>query len=240
MGVKTGIYAIIQIVTGRTYVGQAVDIARRWRDHRAALRAQRHRNAYLQRTWDKYGLECFAFVVVEECGIEQLTEREQFWLDRFRESSPSFNFGQCADAPRRGVPLTEEHRARIGTAHLGKTRGPLSAEHRAKIKANHGTKGRKLPPLSTEHRANLSAALKGKQSSLGRKLSEETRAKIGAAHRGKKGTPHSAETRAKLRALHLGRKRGPQSAEHKAKISAAMIAVWAAAPERKFGLGEWT
>lgn len=80
--------------------------------------------------------------------------------------------------------------------------------------------------------AHLSRAHKGKI------VSAETRAKMGAARRGKKRAQHSAETREKmsvaskgrkksathvaaLSAARLGRKFGPQSPEWRAKISAS-------------------
>ena len=63
-------------------------------------------------------------------------------------------------------------------------------------------------------RAKLSAAHKGK------KLSFEHKAKLSAAHKGKKRPPTNPETRAKLSAAHKGKKRPPLSPEHKAKLSA--------------------
>jgi len=64
------------------------------------------------------------------------------------------------------------------------------------------------PPLSEETKAKISAAKKGK-------LSTEVLAKMRAAHKGKKRTE---ETKAKISAANKGRKR---SDEAKAKISAA-------------------
>jgi hypothetical protein len=50
--------------------------------------------------------------------------------------------------------------------------------------------------------------------------SPETRAKIGAAQRGKKRKPHSLETRAKMSIARRGK---PKSLEHRAKIGASQI-----------------
>lgn len=72
-------------------------------------------------------------------------------------------------------------------------------------------------PLSEEHRAKLSAARKGKK--LGPK-SEEHKAKLSAANKGKKRGPLSEKQKAALRKANIGRKR-PCSEETKAKISAA-------------------
>lgn len=58
-------------------------------------------------------------------------------------------------------------------------------------------------PYSPEARASRGAAMKGNKNSLGRKLSEETKAKIAAALKGKR---HSAEHRAKNSAAKMGNK----------------------------------
>jgi group I intron endonuclease len=55
MSNKSGIYQIKNLVSGKLYVGSAVNIARRWNGHVSDLNAQKHRNQILQRSWDKYG-----------------------------------------------------------------------------------------------------------------------------------------------------------------------------------------
>lgn len=59
-----GIYTITNNQTGTVYVGQAVNIRRRWESHRHYLTNGNHRNCYLQRAWTKYGPEAFEFNVV--------------------------------------------------------------------------------------------------------------------------------------------------------------------------------
>jgi hypothetical protein len=88
-----------------------------------------------------------------------------------------------------------------------------TAEARAKIsQARTGIK------FSAEWCAKLSAALKGKPgNNLGRKMSDEQKAKLRAANLGK---TISAETRAKMSAGNKGRVR---SEEYKAKLSASNL-----------------
>lgn len=73
---------------------------------------------------------------------------------------------------------------------------------------------------SEETKAKMSAAHKGKSRPdlLGRKASDETKAKISLSRKGRK---LSEETKAKLSAVIKGRLRGPTPQETKAKISAA-------------------
>ncbi|MGU3456606.1 NUMOD3 domain-containing DNA-binding protein [Brevundimonas sp. M1A4_2e] len=74
--------------------------------------------------------------------------------------------------------------------------------------------------FSDQHRENISKAMCGNTNGVGVVKSPETRAKLSAAHTGKKLT---SETRAKI--SENNRSRGPKSDDHKAKISAAMKGV---------------
>ena len=78
----SGIYQITLLLDGRCYIGQSGDIGRRWSEHRKVLRANGNKNPKLQSAWNKYGESAFAFTILEECEPSQLTEREQWWMDR--------------------------------------------------------------------------------------------------------------------------------------------------------------
>jgi len=65
----SGIYQIRCLLTGKIYVGSAVDIRARWNHHRDMLKRKKHRNKYLQAAWNKYGENNF------ECSILELVDR---------------------------------------------------------------------------------------------------------------------------------------------------------------------
>lgn len=75
---KSGVYLILQLSTGKHYVGSAVDLDRRWSRHQKDLAAGRHHNQKLQRAWDKYGPADFRFDVIERTA--DLIQREQHWI----------------------------------------------------------------------------------------------------------------------------------------------------------------
>ncbi len=77
---KTGIYKILNRVTGKFYVGYATDIQNRWYGHKSKLRRNLHPNKYLQHVWNKYGENSFEFIIVEECSRDKLCEREYFHI----------------------------------------------------------------------------------------------------------------------------------------------------------------
>lgn len=65
------------------YVGQAEVIERRQREHLRRLHSGKHDNIHLQRAFDKYGLNPDGWFRVLELVPEgeDLTPREQFWID---------------------------------------------------------------------------------------------------------------------------------------------------------------
>lgn len=214
----SGIYLIRR--GERVYVGSAVDIIKRWRQHKVDLRRDAHKNSYLQNAWNKHGEDAFTFEVLEECEVNRLLEREQYYIDLHPDR---YNLAPVAGSSL-GIKRSPETRAKISAAKTGTKASP---EARANMSAskigNTNCVGHKATP---EARENMSAAQKG------RKASDETRVKLSAAQMGNTkalGRETSDETRARLSASStgntnwLGRKHTPEA---KAKISAAKKAYW--------------
>jgi hypothetical protein len=67
-----GVYAILNVVTGRVYVAATTDMALRWETHRAQLQQGRHPNVTLQQDWNELGAASFRFVVLER--VERATD----------------------------------------------------------------------------------------------------------------------------------------------------------------------
>lgn len=62
----SGIYTITNKVTGKLYIGESLDIYRRWHDeHIHQLRKNRHYNKELQNDFNKYGEENFSFDILQ-------------------------------------------------------------------------------------------------------------------------------------------------------------------------------
>lgn len=195
----TGVYQIFCTETGERYIGGTQNIERRFRGHRSELRSGKHYNKRLQQAWDKYGSGAFKFCLIEKCEVGQEKVREQVYLDN---CDSLFNIYKDANGPR-GCVRSEETRARMSAAHKNpslETRAKISAagkrrrhseETRSRMSTAHKNR-------SDEHRAKLSAAAKAQWArEKGKKLSDETRAKMSAAHTGKK---LSDETRARMSA----------------------------------------
>ena len=86
----TGIYKITHIDSGKTYVGQAVDIAERWRQHiKRGVGADPPTTNKLYPAMLQYGAENFMFEILEECPSTKLSEREKYYTDVYESN----NFG---------------------------------------------------------------------------------------------------------------------------------------------------
>ena len=70
-----GIYKITS-PNKRIYIGQSVDIKKRWKQHK-----YNKLDTILHRSFNKYGFNNHKFEIIEECSIELLNERERYWQD---------------------------------------------------------------------------------------------------------------------------------------------------------------
>ena len=79
-GRKTGIYKITNIDNGMCYIGQAIDIAERWKQHiKRGVGADPPTQNKLYPVMLSIGVENFTFEVIEECAGNLLNEREDYW-----------------------------------------------------------------------------------------------------------------------------------------------------------------
>ncbi len=82
---KMGIYKITNLENGMCYVGQAVNIADRWRQHiKRGIGAEAPTRNKLYPAMLSIGVENFSFEIIEECDRGLLNEREDYWQDYFQ------------------------------------------------------------------------------------------------------------------------------------------------------------
>lgn len=189
-----GIYAIINQVNGKMYVGQSSVLRNRKKRHFTDLRCNRHgmncrkgkwigQIDHLQKSFNKYGEQSFKWEVLEYCKKEKLTEREQFYMNKYNSTNPFCGYNISVKAGQ----------------------GIMSPEGRERI--SQLTKGKKRPVDVME---------KLRQANIGRKCSEETKERIRKANTGRE---KSKETREKMSKIMKGR---IFSNKHKERISQAL------------------
>lgn len=82
--VYSGIYKITNIENEMCYVGQAVNIADRLKQHiKRGIGAETPTKNKLYPAMQKYGVENFTFEVIEKCDKKLLNEREDYWQEFF-------------------------------------------------------------------------------------------------------------------------------------------------------------
>lgn len=84
----SGIYKITNKVNNKFYIGSAIDLKHRSRQHKHMLNSNSHSSKYLQNSYNKYKSENFYFEVIEYCSNEQLLIREQHYIDTL---NPKYN-----------------------------------------------------------------------------------------------------------------------------------------------------
>lgn len=70
----TGIYKITKKENGKSYIGQSNDIERRFREHQYKV------DIPIELAIQKYGIDAFIYEIIEECSLEQLDEKEKYWI----------------------------------------------------------------------------------------------------------------------------------------------------------------
>ncbi len=83
------------LTTNKVYVGSTKQGKKRPLDHIRNLNKGCHDNDYLQKAWDKYGPNDFVWFIVEECSLDKLQEREEWWVAFLRATDERYGFNLC-------------------------------------------------------------------------------------------------------------------------------------------------
>lgn len=127
-----GIYQIYNLVNNKLYIGSSKNIDKRRKLHIYQLNNNQHINICLQRSWNKHGENAFEFRILEECILEKLIEREQYWLDKYKSYDKNIGYNIRTVAQSNwGIKWSEEYKRDMSFRLKGKF---FSKEHLEKIK----------------------------------------------------------------------------------------------------------
>lgn len=80
-----GIYKITNRINGKSYIGQSINIEKRFKQHCTGDKQ------LIDKVISKYGKENFTFEILEECSIEKLDEREIKWISFYDSFKHGYN-----------------------------------------------------------------------------------------------------------------------------------------------------
>ena len=89
---KTGIYKITNIKTKECYIGQAVNLSDRWKQHaKAGLGIDTPQGNKLYRAMQEFGIQNFSWEVIEECPRADLDEKEKYYIKLYQSKEYGYN-----------------------------------------------------------------------------------------------------------------------------------------------------
>ena len=150
----SGVYLILS-PSNKPYVGESVNIKRRWNRYFNNLAKGQHK---LYNSFKKYGINNHNFLVLELCEIELLKERERYWQDFFCSMTLGLNC-KLTKTTEKKVIYDDYTKYKMGSAFRGKK---ISKEHKDKISKSHKNK-----VVSEETKLKMSESHKGKMADFG-------------------------------------------------------------------------
>jgi group I intron endonuclease len=126
-----GIYKITS-PTGRIYIGQSIDIERRFRFYK---QMNCKKQPVLYASLKKYGVETHTFEILEVCDELILDTRERYWQEHYNvlNGGLNCNLTETSDKPKRHSEQTKE---KISKSHMGKKISDESKQKMSKTKKN--------------------------------------------------------------------------------------------------------
>ena len=93
-GTRTGVYKLTNLTNQKVYIGQAVDIGERFKQHTKCGLGIDTPSNMLYAAMLKDGVENFTFEVLEECERGQLNDREKYYIDFYRAQEHGYNMSR--------------------------------------------------------------------------------------------------------------------------------------------------
>jgi group I intron endonuclease len=183
----SGIYCIKSNLSDKVYIGSAVNLGRRFRQHHHELIHGKHTNPKLQNAYNKYGANNIEFSLVELCNEDKLIEREQFYIDSFNCVENGYNINPVAGS-QLGFKFSDEAKKRMSAQAKKRMQCPVYRMFLGTL-----AKGRKISQTQIEI---------VRKHNTGKVRSEETKQKLRVANAGQKPTEYCIQ-----RSIEVNRKR---------------------------------
>ncbi len=137
---RPGIYAIVNKINNKMYIGKSINIYKRVKQHITWLNTKnRNENRYLINSWHKYGKDNFEIKILEflELNEDLLSQRELYWMKYYNTVDLKFGYNLRMDSSTKMIVhketrllMSNVHKERISkwTEEDRKNHGKLSIE----------------------------------------------------------------------------------------------------------------
>lgn len=182
---KSGIYLLTNLLTNDKYVGQSINLAKRFTKYFTLSYLNNRNSLVISRALKKYGYANFSLSILEYCDKTCLNEREQYYMDTIK---PLYNTLKLAGSSY-GYKHTQESKDKRSKSLKGVYIGTKSALFRSthtdqtKLLMSLARKGKDNPFYGKTHNDESKELIR--QSALNRKHSPSTLEKMTRA----KGNP---------------------------------------------------
>lgn len=155
-----GIYCIENKINHMKYIGQSVNIRKRWQEHKRELNKGTHHNDHLQNAWTLYGSKNFLFTVLELCDKESLDTLEKRWVETLKTMDRKCGYnigtpGNCCMLHRHHTLSSRKKMSEWRKLHtIGKDNGFYGKKHTKSTldKISKKLKGAKHPKAKLSER----------------------------------------------------------------------------------------
>lgn len=203
---SSGVYTITNKANGKIYVGSSSNIEKRWKTHLNSLQKGMHHNCKLQNDYVKYSENYFELNILEETTNNLKTKEDQY-IAKLNSKETGYNIADANFGDTLTYHPDREGRIARMTLKLHQTINLMSAQERKDTYGKIGSSnsnynetlihncihcGAKLSHSTINRRGNNCNDCRDrtgiKNPFYGKKHSDETKAKLSAASKGKRRT----------------------------------------------------
>ena len=94
----TGIYMIKNLHNDKIYIGQSVNIKKRWEQHIKTSKNKRNKSYKypLYKEMRIYGIDAFQFSILEICEEPLLNQQEIYWIEKYEAFKNPSHYNRTA------------------------------------------------------------------------------------------------------------------------------------------------